>query len=70
MAQKLEGGLPEGMDLEAQYTIQWSALDPATGAPVAGVVVSNAGMLVTLVGSSVASALAVGPFMLVPGPGA
>jgi hypothetical protein len=52
------------MDLESQYTIQWAALDPVTGAPVSGVVVSNATMLITLVGSSTVEAVAVSPLWI------
>lgn len=70
MAQKLIVAMPPDMDLTAQYAIQWSALDPTTGDPVSDVNVSNATMLVTLVGTTTADALAVGPFMLVPGPNA
>lgn len=49
MAQKLTASMPQGMDLDASYTIQWAALDPVTGDPVSGVVVNNAAMLVSQV---------------------
>jgi hypothetical protein len=68
MAQKLTASLPEGMDLDASYTIQWAALDPATGDPVDGVIVGQAAMLVTQVTPGTAEDLQAGPFMLVPGP--
>lgn len=49
MGQKLTASLPQGMDLDANYTLQWAALDPATGEDVAGVMISDASMLVTQV---------------------
>lgn len=68
MSKKLTASMPEGMDLDGSYTLQWAALDPSTGADVAGVVVSQAAMLVTQVSPGTAEDLQVGPFMLVPGP--
>lgn len=49
MAQKLTASMPQGMDLDANYTLQWSALDATTGDDVAGVLIDNASMLVTQV---------------------
>jgi hypothetical protein len=46
MAQKLTASMPENMDLDGTYTVRWAALDPTTGDDVAGVVISNASMLV------------------------
>lgn len=68
MAQKLTGSMPDGMDLAFTYTIEWAALDPVTGDDVAGVVISEATMLVTQVSPGTAEDLVTGPFMLVPGP--
>jgi len=68
MAQKVSAQMPPDMDLEFTYTIELAALDPTTGNPVAGVVVSNAYMLVDQVSAGSADELAAGPFMLVPGP--
>ena len=42
MAQPLTAPLPEALVLSAGYTVTFDAVDPATGAQVAGVVVSNA----------------------------
>jgi hypothetical protein len=64
MPQKLIVAMPPDMDLSAQYTIQWAALDPTTGTGVSGVNVSNATMLVTLVGSSTVEALTVSPLWI------
>ena len=41
MSQKLTAGLPDNTELNAGYQIQITALDPATGAAVSGVTVSN-----------------------------
>jgi hypothetical protein len=68
MAQKISAALPPNMDLDASYVIEFAALDPTTGDPVTGVVVSNAYMLVTQLTPGTADALESGPFMLVPGP--
>lgn len=63
MAQKLTGSLPPGMDLEFTYTVQWAALDPGTGAPVAAVVVSDAAMLVDQVSPGTDADLSSGAFV-------
>lgn len=42
MAAPLTAALPEGLVLDAGYTVTLDAVDPTTGAPVAGVVVSAA----------------------------
>lgn len=63
MAQKVTATMPEGMDLDASYTIQWAALDPTDGSDVAGVVVSAAAMLVTQVTPGTAGDLATDTFV-------
>jgi hypothetical protein len=68
MAQKLAAALPPSMELEFNYTLEWAALDPVTGNPVAGVVVSQATLLVNDLVAGDGSQLAVGPFVLVNGP--
>lgn len=55
--------MPETMALDASYTIQWAALDPTTGDPVTGVVVSAAAMLVTQVTPGTAGDLATDTFV-------
>jgi hypothetical protein len=47
MAKPLEGNLPPDLDLDAGYTIQFAAIDPTTGAAVAGVNVTTGTLLVT-----------------------
>lgn len=68
MAQKLTASMPDGMDLDASYTLEFAALDPTTGDPVSGVTVSDVYLLVTPVDVDDVGALQSGPFMLVPGP--
>lgn len=68
MAQKLTASMPEGLDLDASYTIEFAALDPTTGDPVSGVTVSDAYLTVTPVDVDDIGLLQSGPFMLVPGP--
>jgi hypothetical protein len=41
MSQKLTAGIPDTMELNANYQIQITALDPSSGAVVSGVTVSN-----------------------------
>lgn len=66
MAQKITASMPDGMDLDNSFTIQWAAVDPTTGANVSGVKVSNVGMLVSQLTPGGVEALAVGPFKLIP----
>lgn len=70
MAAPMTTGLPEGLDLTKDYVIEFTALDASTGADVTSVVVSNVSLLVTALGPGALEDLAVGPFMLVPGPDA
>jgi hypothetical protein len=66
MAQKLTASIPLTLDLDSSWTIQWAALDPASGAAVSGVNVSNVGMIVSQVSPGTADQLQVGPFQLIP----
>jgi hypothetical protein len=59
--------MPMSLDLDASWTLQWAAVDPVTGDAVSGVNVSNGAFIADQV-SGTPEALAVGPFMLVPGP--
>ena len=70
MSQKVNASMPPNLDLTHQYTISFAALDPASGAPVSGVVISNAQIHCDNIGTLPNEQLAVGPFMLVPGPNA
>lgn len=68
MAAPVKTGFPDGVDLDTGYTIRFTALDPTSGAVVAGVTVSSATILAQSVGGGALEGLQVGPFMLVPGP--
>jgi hypothetical protein len=69
VAQKQTASMPNGLDLDSSWTIQWAAVDPTTGAAVTGVNVSNAAFIADQV-QGTPEGLQAGPFMLVPGPGA
>jgi hypothetical protein len=68
MAQKLTASLPAELDLGGTYTLRFAALSPSTGAAVVGVVVSGVQIHCDNIGAIPDAGLAVGPFMLVPGP--
>lgn len=51
MAQKLTANMPEGLVIGDGYILRWRAVDPTTGADVAGVVVSNVNVAVDAAGS-------------------
>lgn len=65
----IDAGLPEDLDIGAGYTLRVTALDPGTGSTISGVTVSNLVFDATQI-SGTPGELEVGPFMLVPGPGA
>ena len=56
--------MPE-ITLEPQYVVQFEAIDPATGAAVTGVTVSNVS-ITTLQAASFEPTKPVGPFQLIP----
>jgi hypothetical protein len=49
VAQKLTAAIPPNLDLGAQYVISLAAVDPASGAGVSGVIVSNVAIMATTV---------------------
>lgn len=64
----LNASLPEGLILDAGYQITLDAIDPATGATVAGVIVTRG---TVTAGEALGAGLGggqLGPFMFVPGP--
>ncbi len=70
MSQPLIAPMAADLDLPDGYIVTWAAVDPTTGADVSGVVVSGVSMFGTMLGTGVGGGFTVGPFMLVPGPGA
>lgn len=70
MAQPLAASMPPDLDLDGNYTIRLTALDPVSGAVVSGVTVSALAMLIAPLGGTTPGDLAVGPYLLVPGAGA
>lgn len=68
MAEAIVAGLPPDLALGGGYTLRVTALDPTTGAQVAGVKVGA--VAITAKAPTTAPAnLQVGPFKLVAGPG-
>jgi hypothetical protein len=71
VAKKIKASLPSDLDLPDGYIVRWAAVDPATGAAVTGVKVSNVSLFGTALGTGDGSGGTItGPFMLVPGPAA
>jgi hypothetical protein len=72
MAQKLNVNMPEDVVIGDGWTVEWDAVDPTTGASVSGVVISQANVTAAdeSLGLGTGTAGPVGPYMLVPGPGA
>ena len=67
----LDAPLPPNLDLGPGFTLRVTALSTADGTVVSGVKVTNLGVeLNDLDGTIDTGGLAVGPFLLVPGPGA
>lgn len=74
MAQKIDVPMPQDLDLTSGWTVQVTAVD-ATGAVVTGVKVSNFSIIADAPTPATADGVGalgfvVGPYMLVPGPGA
>jgi hypothetical protein len=72
MAQKLTASMPADFDLPPNFIVQLSAVDPTTGALVSGVNISNVAIMAlpAVPGTDDSGFEPVGPFLLVPGPGA
>lgn len=70
MAEKIDAPFVEGLQIGDGWQVVWAAIDPNTGAAIPNVVVSNANVVAADVSAAPISEDTVGPFMLVPGPGA
>lgn len=71
MALKINVNLPEDVVVGDHWIIEWDAVDPVTGASIAGVKVSSANVTASDEASAAASSDGsgfVGPFLAVPGP--
>lgn len=66
MAQKINTSMPDSLDLAANWQVVVNVFDPSTGDAVTGVTFSDMALIVDQVSDSPASALAVGPFKLIP----
>lgn len=69
MAQKLDIGMPDQLDVGPTYTLRVTAVDPTTGALVSGVVVNTVVLAVSLI-EGTAGGLETGQWFLLPGPNA
>jgi len=71
MAVPMDAALPPDLDMGPGFTLRVTALSTTDGSVVTGVKVSNFGVLVGDAGGAIdLGNLVVGPFVLVPGPGA
>lgn len=70
MGAPVDAGLPPQLDIGQGYTLRFIALDPTAGTEVTTVSISAANFTAEPLGQTTAEDLQVGPFMLVPGPGA
>lgn len=70
MSAPYELPMPPDYDLDDTYQIRVTALNPSTGAVVAGVKVGAVTFMVDRIAGSGDLDVGFGPFMLVPGPGA
>lgn len=61
--------MPPDVDIGGGYVIRLTAIDPTSGAEVTGVKVQNFAMLIATEPGVDPGQFAVGPYMLVPGPG-
>lgn len=69
MSQAVTASLAEDLDLPDGYQVVWAAIDPTTGADIAGVKVSNVSLFGTNLGEgTITGTQQLGPYMLVPGP--
>lgn len=69
MGQPLNIGMPDEQDISPNYTLRVTAVDPASGNLVSGVVVNTVVLDVTQV-QGTTDQLQTGQWFLVPGPGA
>ncbi len=51
MAAPLKAAMPENLDLPDGYMVEWAAINPTTGADVAGVVVNSVSIFGTTLGA-------------------
>lgn len=70
MAQKLTAQIVEDVILGGGFTVRFAAVSPTDGSAVSGVTVSNVEVTGAPQAGGGAETLQLGPFMLVPGPGA
>ncbi len=70
MAKPQQAPFPQELIIGPNWEIVFDAIDPASGASVAGVTVSGANVTATNAKTGRHETLTPGPYMLVPGPNA
>ena len=70
MAREINVGMPGGLDIGATYTLRITAIDPSSGALVAGVQVGSVTITADQASVGDDGGFAQGDWFLVPGPGA
>ena len=70
MSLPVKTGFPDDVRAGDGWTIEFAAVDPTTGADVAGVVISQVNIGGAQTGGPALTDAQFVPFMLVPGPGA
>ena len=70
MPEPIAVSMPPDLDLPDGYRVVFAAVDPATGNAVPNVTVTAVSIFGTILGTAASGGLTLGPFMLVPGPGA
>ena len=70
MAKPQQAPLPQEVVIGPNWQVVFDAIDPTTGASVAGVTVSGVNLTATNAKTGKPETLTVGPYMLVPGPNA
>lgn len=68
MAVPYTAGMPDELDLGGGWTLRVTAVNPTTGAAISAITVSNLAILLNPLGETAPGDLAVGPYLLVPGP--
>ena len=68
MAKPTQSPFPQDLIIGPNWQVVFDAIDPVTGASVAGVTVTAANVTATNAESGKQEVLTPGPFMLVPGP--
>ena len=70
MPVKIDVAMPEDVEIGDGWVVEWAAVSPTDGSDVSGVTVTKTNVVAADVSDAVTEDEPLGPFMLVPGPGA